>query len=51
MYVTLEPCNHQSLNGSCTDQIIKSGIKKIFIASIDKDHRTNGKSIKKFKTK
>ena len=49
MYVTLEPCNHKSLNGSCTDQIIRSGISKIYIATIDKDHRTNGKSIKKFK--
>ena len=49
MYVTLEPCNHKSLNGSCTDQIIRSGISKIYIATIDKDHRTNGKSIKKLK--
>ena len=49
MYVTLEPCNHRSRNGSCTDQIIKSGINKIFIATIDKDHRTKGKSIRKLK--
>ena len=28
MYVTLEPCNHKSKNGSCTDKIINSGIKK-----------------------
>ena len=27
LYVTLEPCNHSSYKGSCTDQIIKSGIK------------------------
>ena len=49
MYVTLEPCSHNSLNGSCADQIIDSGIKKIIIAKIDPDKRTNGKSIKKFK--
>jgi len=49
MYVTLEPCSHDSLNGSCADQIINSGIKKIIIAKIDPDKRTNGKSIKKFK--
>ena len=48
MYVTLEPCNHKSYNGSCTNQIIRSGIKKIFIATIDPDPRTNKKSIKKF---
>ncbi len=49
MYVTLEPCYHKSHNGSCTDQIIKSYIKKIFIAKVDPDPRTNKKSIKKFK--
>ena len=48
MYVTLEPCNHNSNNGSCADQIIRSGIKEIFISTIDPDKRTNGKSIKKF---
>tara|TARA_Y100001970_G_scaffold280264_1_gene388960 strand:- start:730 stop:1815 length:1086 start_codon:yes stop_codon:yes gene_type:complete len=47
MYVTLEPCNHKSYNASCTNQIIRSGIRKIFIAAIDPDPRTNSKSIKK----
>jgi len=49
MYVTLEPCFHKSNNGSCTDQILRAGIKEIYISSIDPDKRTNGKSIKKFK--
>jgi len=49
MYVTLEPCYHKSHNGSCADQIIKSCIKKIFIAKADPDPRTNKKSIKKLK--
>ena len=49
MYVTLEPCNHYSYNGSCADQIIRSGIKEIYISAIDPDKRTNGNSIKKFK--
>ena len=47
MYVTLEPCYHKSYYGSCTDQIIKSCIKKIFIAKVDPDPRTNNKSIMK----
>ena len=49
MYVTLEPCFHYSENQSCVDQIIKSGIRKIFIAAKDPDKRTNNKSIKKLK--
>ncbi len=49
MYVTLEPCNHISENGSCSEQIINCGIKSIYIAKKDNDPRTNGKSIKKFR--
>ena len=44
MYVTLEPCFHKSAYGSCAQQIINSGIKKIYIAKIDPDIRTNKKS-------
>ena len=29
VYVTLEPCFHNSRNGSCTEQILRSGIKSI----------------------
>ena len=47
MYVTLEPCFHSSRNGSCTDQILRSGIKEIFVSVADPDNRTNNKSIKK----
>ena len=49
MYVTLEPCFHSSKNGSCTDQILRSGIKEIFISSPDPDPRTNKKSINKLR--
>ena len=49
MYVTLEPCFHNSINGSCSDQILRAGIKEIYISSIDPDKRTKGKSIKKFR--
>ena len=49
MYVTLEPCFHSSQNGSCTDQILRSGIKEIYISCIDQDPRTKKKSIGKLK--
>ena len=49
MYVTLEPCFHSSKNGSCADQILRSGIKEIFISAPDPDDRTNKKSINKLK--
>ena len=47
MYVTLEPCFHSSKNGSCTDQIMRSGIRRIFISKPDPDPRTYKKSINK----
>ena len=49
MYVTLEPCFHKSNNGSCAEQILRSGIKELYIAKHDPDIRTNKKSIKKLK--
>ncbi len=49
MYVTLEPCFHSSKNGSCTDQILRSGIKEIFISAADPDIRTYKKSIAKLR--
>ena len=49
MYVTLEPCFHVSKNGSCADQILRSGIKEIFISASDPDERTHKKSINKLK--
>jgi len=49
MYVTLEPCFHSSQNGSCTDQILRSGIKNIYISCVDQDPRTKNKSINKLK--
>ena len=49
MYVTLEPCFHNSHNGSCAEQILRSGLKTLYVAKHDPDLRTNKKSIKKLK--
>lgn len=45
MYVTLEPCCHHGLTPPCTEAIIQSGIKTVYIASNDIDSRVKGKSI------
>ena len=34
LYVTLEPCCHFGRTPPCTDAIIRSGIKKVFIGMI-----------------
>jgi len=49
LYCTLEPCSHKGKTGPCTDLIIKYGIKKVFISSLDKNKIVNGKGIQKLK--
>lgn len=45
MYVTLEPCCHQGKNPPCTDALIESGIKKVYIGSDDPNPLVAGKGI------
>ncbi len=44
---TLEPCNHIGKTGACTEAIIESGIKKVFIGCMDPNPLVAGKGIKK----
>ncbi len=46
LFVTLEPCNHFGRTPPCTQAIIKSGIRKVVIAAVDKDTRVSGTGIK-----
>lgn len=43
LYVNLEPCNHYGKTPPCTDLIIRSGIKKVFIGMQDPNPQVNGK--------
>ncbi len=45
MYVTLEPCCHYGKQPPCTQAIIDSGIKKVFIGSNDPNTKVSGKGI------
>ncbi|MBT2710875.1 bifunctional diaminohydroxyphosphoribosylaminopyrimidine deaminase/5-amino-6-(5-phosphoribosylamino)uracil reductase RibD [Pseudomonas sp. ISL-84] len=45
IYVTLEPCSHFGRTPPCADLIINSGIKKVFIASVDPNPLVAGKGI------
>lgn len=49
MFVTLEPCNHYGKTPPCTDAIIKSGIKKVYIAMKDPNPLNSGSGIRKLK--
>jgi len=45
LYVNLEPCCHWGKTPPCTDLIIKSGIKKVVIGSLDKNPLVAGKGV------
>ena len=44
---TLEPCNHIGKTGACTEAIIESGIKKVFIGCMDPNPLVAGQGIKR----
>jgi diaminohydroxyphosphoribosylaminopyrimidine deaminase/5-amino-6-(5-phosphoribosylamino)uracil reductase len=46
LYVTLEPCSHYGRTPPCVNQIMKSGIRKVYIGMKDPNPVNNGKSIR-----
>jgi diaminohydroxyphosphoribosylaminopyrimidine deaminase/5-amino-6-(5-phosphoribosylamino)uracil reductase len=49
IYISLEPCAHSGKTPACTDLIIKMGIPKVVIGSIDPYFMVAGKGIEKLK--
>ncbi|MFC1593157.1 bifunctional diaminohydroxyphosphoribosylaminopyrimidine deaminase/5-amino-6-(5-phosphoribosylamino)uracil reductase RibD [Candidatus Omnitrophota bacterium] len=45
LYVTLEPCSHFGRTPPCTDMIIKSGVKEVFVGMLDPNPLNNGKGV------
>ena len=51
IYITMEPCTHHGKTPPCTNQIIKSKIKKVFYSINDVDKRTSNKAFSLLKSK
>ena len=49
MFVNLEPCCHQGRTPPCTDAIIESGIKEVFVGLRDPNPLVAGKGIRQLK--
>lgn len=49
LYVTLEPCSHFGKTPPCSDLVIKTGIKKVFVATTDPNPRVAGTGIERMK--
>ncbi|WP_027339145.1 bifunctional diaminohydroxyphosphoribosylaminopyrimidine deaminase/5-amino-6-(5-phosphoribosylamino)uracil reductase RibD [Halonatronum saccharophilum] len=49
LYVTLEPCSHYGKTPPCTQAILDSGIKRVFIGMEDPNPRVSGRGIQLLK--
>ena len=45
LYVTLEPCSTRGRTGACTDRVIASGIKNVYIGAQDPNPAHAGRGI------
>ena len=49
VYVTLEPCSHVGKTPPCADMLIREGVKKVVVASLDTNPLVGGQGIQKLR--
>lgn len=49
LYVTLEPCHHHGKTPPCVDAVIGSGVKRVVMAMIDPNPKTQSQSLRKMR--
>jgi len=51
LFITLEPCSTPGRTGACTEAILNSGIKKVFVGTLDPNPHHAGKGLDFLKSK
>lgn len=46
LVITLEPCSSQGKTPPCTERILKSGVKRVVVGSLDPDRRHEGEGLR-----
>ena len=49
LYVTLEPCCHHGKTAPCSEALINSGVRRVFVGSKDPNPKVNGKGIRQLR--
>jgi diaminohydroxyphosphoribosylaminopyrimidine deaminase/5-amino-6-(5-phosphoribosylamino)uracil reductase len=49
LYITLEPCSTIGLTGPCTDAILRAGIRKVVVGSVDVNPRHHRRGIRRLR--
>lgn len=49
LYATLEPCTHHGKTPPCVDHIMRSGVRRVVVCTLDPDPRMNGKGIEELR--
>ena len=49
MYVTLEPCSHFGKTPPCADMIVRMGIPRVVVGSLDPNEKVSGRGVKRLR--
>src|ERR1700742_3592424 len=49
LYVTLEPCSHQGKTPPCADAVVRAGVARVVVGTVDPDPHVAGQGIERLR--